>query len=139
MKIRDLMHKGIEVMPPETPVAKLAIRMREKDIGAIPVGTRDELQGIVTDRDITVRAVANGKDLTKLTAADVMTKGAICCREDERVRDVLRTMEEKQIRRIPVLDEKHHLIGMISLGDISNAMPDKQTAEVMKAVSAHHA
>ena len=139
MKIRELMHQGIEVMPPDTPVAKLAQRMREKDIGAIPVGTKDELQGIVTDRDITVRAVANGKDIGKLTAADVMTKGAVCCRDDEKVRDVLRTMEERQIRRIPVVNEKHHLIGMISLGDISQAMPDKLTAEVMKAVSAHHA
>lgn len=139
MKIRDLMHRGIEVMPPETPLAKLAQRMREKDIGAIPIGTKDELQGMVTDRDIALRAVANGKDVTKLSAADVMTKGAICCRDDERVRDVLKTMEEKQIRRIPVCDEKQHLIGMISIGDISQAMPDKLTAEVMKAVSAHHA
>lgn len=139
MKIRELMHKGIEVMPPETPLTKLAQKMREKDIGAVPVGTKEELQGMVTDRDIALRAVANGKDVAKLTAADVMTKGAICCRDDEKVRNVLKTMEEKQIRRIPVLDDKHHLIGMISLGDISNAMPDKQTAEVMKAVSAHHA
>ncbi|MCK9911865.1 CBS domain-containing protein, partial [Microbacteriaceae bacterium K1510] len=87
----------IEVMPPETPLAKLAMRMREKDIGAIPVGTKDELQGIVTDRDIAVRAVANGRDLANLTAADIMTKGAICCREDEKVRDVLKMMEQKQI------------------------------------------
>lgn len=139
MKIRELMHRGIEVMPPETPLAKLAMRMREKDIGAIPVGTKDELQGIVTDRDIAVRAVANGRDLANLTAADIMTKGAICCREDEKVRDVLKMMEQKQIRRIPVVDEHHHPIGMISLGDISQAMPEKLTAEVMKAVSAHHA
>jgi len=139
MKIRELMHKGIEVMPPETPLAKLAQRMREKDIGAIPVGTKEQLQGMVTDRDIAMRAVANGKDIAHLTAADVMTKGAVCCRDDEKVRDVLKTMEEKQIRRIPVLDDKHHLIGMISIGDISQAMPDKRTAEVMKAVSAHHA
>lgn len=139
MKIRELMHKGIEVMPPETPLAKLAMRMREKDIGAIPVGTKDELHGIVTDRDIAVRAVANGRDLANLTAADIMTKGAICCREDEKVRDVLKMMEQKQIRRIPVVDDDHQPIGMISLGDISQAMPEKLTAKVMKAVSAHHA
>lgn len=138
MKIRELMHEGIEVMPPDTPVAKLAQRMREKDIGAIPIGTKDELQGMVTDRDITVRAVANGKDMGKLTAADVMTKGAVCCRDDEKVRDVLRTMEEKRIRRIPVVDDKQHLIGIISIGDISQALPGRLTAEVMKAVSAHH-
>lgn len=139
MKIRELMHEGIEVMPPETPLAKLAQKMREKDIGVIPVGTKNELQGMVTDRDIALRAVADGKDIAKMTAANVMTKGAVCCREDEKVRDVLKTMEEKRIRRIPVLDDKHHLIGIISLGDISQAMPDKLTAEVVKAVSAHHA
>ncbi len=139
MKVRDLMHKGVETMPLDTPVTKLARRMLEKDIGAIPVGTKDQLLGIVTDRDITVRGVANGRDLTTLTAQDVMTKGVVCCHDTQKVRDVMHTMEAKQIRRIPVVDEHEHLVGMISLGDISQAMPDKVTGEVMKAVSAHHA
>lgn len=139
MKIRDLMHKGVETMPPDTPVTKLARKMLEKDIGAIPVGTKDQLLGMVTDRDITVRAVANGKDLSTLTAQDVMTKGVVCCHDTERVRDVMRTMEAKQIRRIPVIDDNEHLVGMISLGDLSQVMPDRATGEVLKAVSAHHA
>jgi CBS domain-containing protein len=138
MKIRELMHEGIEVMPPETPLAKLAQKMREKDIGAIPVGTKDGLKGIVTDRDIAIRAVANGKDISQLTAADIMTKGAFCCRDDERVADVLGVMEQKRIRRMPVMDEKRHLVGIISLGDISHAVPGKLTAEIVRAVSAHH-
>ena len=139
MKIRDLMHKGVETMPPDTPLAKLARKMLDKDIGAIPVGTKDQLLGMVTDRDITVRAVANGKDITTLTAQDVMTKGVVCCRDTEKVRDVMRTMETKQIRRIPVVDENSHLVGMISLGDISQGLSDKATGEVTKAVSGHHA
>ena len=139
MKVRDLMHKGVETMPPDTPLTKLARKMLEKDIGAIPVGTKDQLLGMVTDRDITVRAVANGKDITKLTAQDVMTMGVVCCRDTEKVRDVMRTMETKQIRRIPVVDENSHLVGMISLGDISQGLSDKATGEVTKAVSAHHA
>ena len=137
MKVRDLMHKGVEIMPPDTPVTKLAKKMREMDIGAIPVGSNGELVGMVTDRDITVRAVANGKDISQLTAHDVMTKGVFCCRDTARVRDVVQMMEEKKIRRVPVTDEKDHVIGMISLGDISGA--GKMTREVMKAVSAHHA
>ena len=137
MKVRDLMHKGIEIMPPDTPVTKLAKKMREKDIGAIPVGSNGELVGMVTDRDITVRAVASGKDLSQLTAHDVMTKGVFCCRDTARVKDVVQMMEEKKIRRVPVSDEKDQVIGMISLGDISDA--GKMTREVMKAVSAHHA
>lgn len=139
MKVRDLMHKGVETMPPDTPVTKLAKKMLEKDIGAIPVGTKDQLLGIVTDRDITVRAVASGKDITTLTAQDVMTMGVVCCHDTEKVRDVMRTMETKQIRRIPVVDENSHLVGMISLGDISQRLSDKATGEVTKAVSAHHA
>lgn len=139
MKVRDLMHKGVETMPPNTPVTKLARKMLESDIGAIPVGTKDQLLGMVTDRDITVRAVASGKDITTLTAQDVMTMGVICCRDTEKVRDVMRTMETKQIRRIPVVDENSHLVGMISLGDISQRLSDKATGEVTKAVSAHHA
>ncbi len=139
MKVRDLMHKGVEIMPPDTPVTKLAKRMLDKDIGAIPVGANGQLIGMVTDRDITIRAVANGKDPSRLTAQDVMTKGVVCCSDTARARDVLHMMEEKQIRRIPVVDEAAHVVGMVSIGDISKAMPDKAAGEVMRAVSAHHA
>jgi CBS domain-containing protein len=138
MKVRDLMHKGVEIMAPDTPVTKLAKKMREKDVGAIPVGSNGQLVGMVTDRDITVRAVANGKDLSQLTAQDVMTKGVVCCRDTDKVRDVLHIMEEKQIRRVPVTDENERVIGMVSLGDISKATPGK-AREVLRAVAAHHA
>jgi CBS domain-containing protein len=138
MKVRDLMHKGVEIMAPDTPVTKLAKKMREKDIGAIPVGANGKLLGMVTDRDITVRAVANGKDLSQLTAQDVMTKGVVCCRDTDKVRDVLQIMEKKQIRRVPVTDENERVVGMVSLGDISQGLPGK-AREVLQAVAAHHA
>ncbi len=139
MRVQDLMHKGVEVMPPDTPVTKLAKRMLDKDIGAIPVGANGKLVGMVTDRDITVRAVANGKDISQLTAQDVMTKGVVCCSDTAKVRDVLHMMEEKQIRRVPVVDEAAQIVGMVSIGDISKAMPERAAGEVMRAVSAHHA
>jgi CBS domain-containing protein len=138
MKVRDLMHDGVEIMAPDTPVTKLAKKMREKDIGAIPIGSNGELLGMVTDRDITVRAVANGKDLSQLTAQDVMTKGVVCCRDTDKVRDVLHIMEEKQIRRVPVTDENERVIGMVGLGDISHGAPGK-ARELLQAVAAHHA
>jgi CBS domain-containing protein len=138
MKVRDLMHKGVEIMGPDTPVTKLAKKMREMDIGAIPVGSNGQLVGMVTDRDITVRAVANGKDPSQLTAKDVMTKGVVCCSDTDKVRDVLHIMEEKQIRRVPVIDENEQVIGMVSLGDISKAAPGK-AREILQAVAAHHA
>jgi len=139
MKVRDLMHKGVEIMTPDTPVTKLAKKMREKDIGAIPVGSNGKLVGMVTDRDITVRAVANAKDLTQLTAQDVMTKGVVCCRDTDKVRDVLEVMENKQIRRVPVTDDNEQVVGMVSLGDISEAVSGKAAGEVLQAVAAHHA
>ena len=139
MKVRDLMHKGVEIMPPDTPVTKLAKKMREKDIGAIPVGTNGKLVGMVTDRDITVRAVANGKDITQMTAQDVMTKGVVCCRNTDKVRNVLEIMEEKKIRRVPVTDDNDQVIGMVSLGDISKSVSGKAAGEVLQAVAAHHA
>ena len=77
MKVKKMMHRNVEWASPGTPVRTLAKKMRQYDIGAIPVGENDRLIGMVTDRDITVRGVANGKDVSKLTARDVMTKGVI--------------------------------------------------------------
>lgn len=138
MKVRDLMHKGVEIMPPDTPLMKLAKKMRDMDIGAIPIGSDGKLVGMVTDRDITIRAVANGKDPASLTAQDVMTKGVVCCRDSDKLRDVLEVMEDNRIRRVPVTDDSERFIGMVSLGDISAAASDKAASEVLHAVAAHH-
>ncbi len=113
--------------------------MQEHDIGAIPIGENDRLVGMVTDRDITIRAVAQGKDISKLTARDVMTSGVIYCRDVEEIDDAARIMESKQIRRLPVIDENKRMVGIVTLGDISHAGSRDLSAEVMKAVSAHHA
>jgi predicted transcriptional regulator len=138
MKVKEMMHKGVEWVAAETPVAMLARKMMQHDIGAIPVGDNDRLIGMVTDRDITVRAVANGKDISKLTAKDVMTKGIVYCQDSEDVNDAVRIMESKKIRRLPVLDENKRMVGMLSLGDVSHTASHEIAAEVMKAVSAHH-
>jgi len=139
MKVKKIMHKGVEWVSPDTLVTALAKKMRKSDIGVIPVGENDRLIGMVTDRDITVKGVANGKDLSKLTARDVMTKGVIWCRDSDDVADAARTMESKQVRRLPVIDKDKRMVGMLSLGDISQAASRRLSAEVNKAVSAHHA
>lgn len=140
MKVREMMHKGVEWVSPATPVTTLAKKMLEQDIGAIPVGENDRLVGMVTDRDITLRAVAkaDGKDLSKVTARDVMTKGVIWCRDDDSAAEAARLMETKNVRRLPVIDEHKRMVGMLSLGDISHAASQRIAAEVTKAVSAHH-
>lgn len=139
MKVEKMMHKGVEWVSPNTSIAALAKKMQQFDIGAIPVGENDRLIGMVTDRDIVIRGVANGKDPSKLTARDVMTKGVTYCRDNEEVDEAVRIMESERIRRLPVIDANKRMVGMISLGDMSHAASKKIAAEVTRAVSAHHA
>jgi len=139
MKVKEMMHKGVEWVSPDTPVATLAKKMLQFDVGALPIGENDRLVGMVTDRDIAVRGVAKGKDISKLTAKDIMTKSVIWCRDSESMDDAARIMEKKRIRRLPVIDDHKRMVGMLSLGDISHAASQRLSAEVTKAVSAHHA
>ncbi len=139
MNVKKMMHKGVKWVSPDTPITTIAKEMKQFDIGAIPVGENDRLVGMVTDRDIAVRGLANGKDISKLTARDVMTKGVIWCRDSDSTAEAVHLMETKHIRRLPVIDEKKRMVGMLSLGDISHAAPQKTAAEVLKAVSGHHA
>jgi CBS domain-containing protein len=138
MKVKDAMHKGAEWMAPTTPLVEIAKKMKDLDIGCIPIGENDRLVGMVTDRDITCRAVAKGRDCSKLTAGDVMSKDIVFCRDTESVEDAIRIMEDKKIRRLPVINDKKRLVGMLSLGDVSHALPRELTGEVCAAVSAHH-
>ena len=139
MKVKDVMHKGVDWVSPNTPITELAKLMRAHDIGCIPVGEDDKLIGMVTDRDIAIRGFANGKDISKLTARDVMTKPVIWCWDSDNAMNAARLMENKKIRRLPVIDDNKRMVGMLSLGDISHAVSDHTAAEVIKAVSAHHA
>jgi CBS domain-containing protein len=138
MKVRDAMHGKVEWAQPTETVQSLAKRMRELDIGSIPIGENDRLIGMVTDRDIALRAVADGRDPALLTAREVMSKGIVYCRDDEDLEDAVRIMEQKQIRRLPVVDEKKRMVGILSLGDVSHSASRQLTGEVAAAVSAHH-
>jgi len=138
MKVHDIMHRGISCVAPETPIRKVALEMRKADIGAIPVAEAGRLVGMITDRDIAVRAVADGRDLDSLTAREVMTTGAVCCGLDDDLDDIMELMERKQIRRLPVLDGARSPVGMLSLGDISSRVGDDDSGELLRAVSAHH-
>ena len=116
----------------------LAKLMQKDDIGAIPIGENDRLVGMVTDRDIVTRGLVNGADLSAMTAGDVMTKGIVYCMEEEDLDDAVHLMENKKIRRLPVLNAKKRMVGMLSLGDVSHAANQTLAGELAKAVSAHH-
>jgi CBS domain-containing protein len=138
MKVRNSMHKGVEWVTPDTPVKVLANIMREQDIGAIPVGENERLVGMVTDRDLTVRAMANGTEVSALTARDIMTEGIVWCRDGDDVSHAANIMQSKQIRRLPVIDKNKRMVGILSLGDLSHAATERTAAAVTRAVSAHH-
>jgi CBS domain-containing protein len=139
MKVRDAMHKGVDWVSPYTPLVTIARMMRDQDIGAIPVGDNDRLVGMITDRDIALRVVADGADPTQLCAGDVMSKGIVYCRDDENVIDAVRIMESSKVRRLAVIDDHKRMVGILSLGDVSHASSQLLTGEVTRAVSGHHA
>lgn len=138
MKVHEAMHEGVTWMAPKTNLADLARLMRDKDIGSIPIGENDRLVGMVTDRDIVCKGLADGRDIASLTARDVMSGPIVYCRTDEDIEDAARVMEEHAIRRLPVLNEKKRMVGMLSIGDIADAASRNLTAEVTRAVADHH-
>ena len=138
MKVKDMMHKGVECVSPDTAINLIAKKMRDLDVGAIPVAANGKLVGMVTDRDITIRCAVGNETMSSIKAKDVMTSDVIYCRDNEDVEDAVRIMEGKQVRRLPVLNEAMQVVGMVSLGDLSHALPRDLTGEVAKAVSAHH-
>ena len=139
MQVKDAMHMGAEWVSPDTPVAKIARLMKQKDIGAVPVGDKDRLIGMVTDRDIVCKGLAkDGFDMAKATARDVMTKGIHCCREHDDLATAVRHMQEMKVRRLPVIDDAKRMIGILTLGDISHAAPPQVLADCVKQVAAHH-
>jgi len=139
MKVKEVMHKGATWVEARTPVKKIANMMAKQDIGAIPVGDKDRLIGMVTDRDLCCRALGNSGKAAKMTARDVMTGPILYCKEDEDVQAAIRTMKKSKVRRLPVIDAKKRLVGMLSLGDISSKMGTAASAGTLKAVAAHHA
>ena len=139
MKVKDAMHKGVDWVGPDTPVTELAKLMRDHDIGSIPIGENDRLIGMVTDRDIVCKGLAqDGFDAGRTTARDVMTAGIHCCREDDDLAKAVRHMEALKVRRLPVINKSKRMVGIISLGDVSHSAPNDLLTECVKTVSAHH-
>jgi CBS domain-containing protein len=139
MKVKDVMHRGVTWVEPTVSIREIARRMRDDDIGSVPIGENDRLVGIVTDRDIICRGVANGADCNALTARDVMSKPIIYCRAHDDLELAIRIMEKNKIRRLPVIDKDKRLVGILALGDISEIVGQDAAGEVMRSVSAHHA
>lgn len=120
MKVSECMSNGVELCSPDDDIRSVARKMREIDAGAMPVGENDRLVGMITDRDIAIRAVADGMG-PETKVRQVMSSSPRWCYEDEDIEDVSDQMAEFKVRRLPVLNRQKRLIGMISLGDVSLA------------------
>ena len=125
MKVKEAMHKGVDWVSPDTPVTELAKLMSDHDIGAIPIGEDDRLIGMVTDRDIVCKGLAQDNfDARRATARDVMTEGIHCCRDDDDLAKAVRHMETLKVRRLPVINKNKRMVGILSLGDVSHSGPN---------------
>jgi CBS domain-containing protein len=128
------MTRGVEVIRPDETLQRAAQLMDEHNIGALPVCRNDQLVGMITDRDITVRATAAGMEPTQHCVSEVMTEQTRWCTEDQSTDEVMRQMGDVQIRRLPVLDEHGHVVGIVSLGDLATRQ-SQHTDEVLRDVS----
>lgn len=119
MKVGEVMTRKVVTISPEATLTEAARRMRGLDVGPLPVADGDRLVGMLTDRDIAVRATAEGCDPKGTRVSDVMTRDVVCCFEDDDVRQVARTMAEYRKRRLVVVDASGRVVGIVSLGDLA--------------------
>jgi CBS domain-containing protein len=119
MKIKDIITQVPQSVSPDTTLVEAARDMKDMDIGILPVCEHEHLVGTVTDRDITIRAIADGRDPKTTKVGDVMSKTVLYCFEDQDVQEAAEKMKKGRVRRLPVLDQAEHLVGIISLGDLA--------------------
>ena len=135
MKVRDVMTADVVTASPDTTLEEISTMMKSNDTGAIPVVDEEELVGIITDRDIVVRCVAEGKDPAETTAEDIITNDLETVDPDTDVEEALDIMGRNQVRRLPVVEDGA-LVGMVSIGDLAVKQEDEQdTGEALKDVS----
>ena len=137
MQVKDVMTEGPVWCTKDTSLADVARLMVKADTGIIPVveGNNRKLVGVITDRDIVCRTLADGKDPYQMAAGDCMSTPVVSVKPDADLEECSRLMEEKQVRRVPVVDQGGNCCGMVAQADIARTAPDRQAARVVKEVS----
>jgi CBS domain-containing protein len=136
MQLKEIMTHNPEVIHPEAPLREAAQKMRALEVGAMPVCDGDKLVGMLTDRDVTVRATAGGCDPTRTQVRAIMSSAVVYCFEDQDVTEAAQLMADQQIRRLPILNHNKRLVGIVSLEDLAVGGSDPQLAgETLKQVS----
>src|SRR6266566_1232189 len=136
MRVAEVMTMDVEVIDSNAPLTEAAVKMKSLDVGLLPICDGDKLKGTLTDRDITVRGIAEGYDPSDTKVSDIMSTDLAYCFEDEEIDKALSLMEVRQIRRLPVLDREKRLVGIVSLGDLAvHAGQKERLGETLKEVS----
>jgi CBS domain-containing protein len=138
MKVKEIMSPEIRGVRTNTTLQNAAEQMRVLDVGSLPVVSPDDnrVMGIVTDRDIVVRAVARGQDVSNEKVGDVMSSPLVCCHQDDQIEDAATAMKAKRVRRLLVLNEKNQPVGIVSLGDLAQVpIEHSELTSVMRYVS----
>jgi CBS domain-containing protein len=135
MKVSECMTREVKVVSPDQTIREAAEMMADIDAGALPVGENDRLVGMITDRDIAVRAVARGKTLD-CTIREVMTGEVLYCYEDQELDEVAKNMGDKKVRRLPVISREKRLVGIVSLGDVARDSKSATAGKTMADIAA---
>ncbi|MBI3899135.1 MAG: CBS domain-containing protein [Gammaproteobacteria bacterium] len=135
MQAKEVMSSNIKIIPSNTSIQAAAELMRQMDVGTLPVSEDGRIVGMLTDRDIAIRAVASGADPRATPAREVMTRDVVSCYEDQDARDVAQMMEQKNVRRVVVVNRKNEAIGVLSVDDLA---VHPETRALADEVAAHH-
>src|SRR6476660_4718153 len=136
MKVSEIMTRDVELIQPDDTLHVAAQKMRDRDIGFLPVCDGTSLMGVLSDRDIAIRAIAGGMDMTVMLGRDLMTSPAIYAFDDQDVKEAAKIMGENQIRRLVVLSrEDERLVGVVSLGDLARSGITDISRQVLRKVS----
>jgi CBS domain-containing protein len=137
MDLRDIMTRNVEVVSADASLRDAAKKMKDLDVGLIPVCDGDRLRGVLTDRDITIRATAAGRDPSKTKVSEVMSTDLAYGLEGQEIDEAVSVMEARQIRRLPVVNMDKRLVGIISLADIAVHVGDRDlSGETLEEISA---
>jgi CBS domain-containing protein len=133
--IRDTMTSNPRTIETSTPVAEAARLMSSEDVGSLPIVEGERLVGMVTDRDITIRVVAEGKDPQSTTVGDVASRDVVSVDPQQNLDEAVRLMAEHQVRRLPVVEEDGRLVGIVAQADVATAGKDAKTGQLVEEIS----
>jgi CBS domain-containing protein len=133
--ISEIMTSNPTTVQPSTPVVEAARVMRDEDVGLLPIVEGDQLWGTITDRDIVVRAIADGRDLQSTTVGEIASRDLVTIDPQQDLDEALRLMAKHQVRRLPVVEEDGRLVGIVAQADVAQAGDDARTGEVVQQIS----